>query len=651
MSMRITTGMIAGQYSKNLNQSRNDLSRAQRQSYTYRAFDRVSDDPFAAAQTFQVRRDTELNEDYQSNLSNVQSAVTTAESTLQNVFNVLSNANSSGVLKSINGTMSSDNRSQIATQLVNMSKTILADMNQEYADGYLFAGAGSSGAPFSTDASGNLLYRGINVDTGENTNGASATLQYAYGGSPKTMQINFGKDMGKQLEGYSMNINVGGAESTSVNTSAKTMTVTVPSGTTKKQLQTYLQGTSFSNSLKRAFGITPTDMSGITVGGTAADAVSTALVPATSISESSALSTELSDPSYSITLSGTPGGSLSESIDTVHHTITVGYNEGVTTNQQLQDYLRNCHDIPDAIPSVNVNDLAGFTVSGNPNNIVSNVPSPATSISFGSLSSGALSGYTVVMDGTGTGVSASVDTSAKTITLKYQNGTTTNQQLQNYLQSSDFEDTLNNSVESFSWKNSGITIDNVSEVGGDAVQSSTGGGSISSFVSLSDLANEKVYVDIGLGLKTDANGNIIDQTAYNSALPGISFLGYGKDPTTSASSNAYNLLTKMANILKNSSSTGDALISEMTPYMDSFTNTISHFATQQADVGSKMTFLTTTSSYLTDANTNLQAKDEQVEFVDPADAIMNYYMQRYSYQAALQTGNSILQPTLLDFMK
>ncbi len=549
MSIRITTGMIASGYNSNLNQSRTDLSKAQRQAYTYRAFDQVSDNPFAAGQTFQIRRATDMNEDYQSNLDNVQSAVTTAESTLRDVYSVMTNANTA--LKSVSADKNSSNNSEIATELLNMRNTILSDMNQEYADEYLFSGAGTSQPPFSTDADGNLLYRGINVDTGENTNGASAAVQYSYGGADKTMQINFGTGMKKQLEGYTLSIESGSAGSsfgTAVDTGAKTLKITVPAGKTKGDLQTYLDGTSFSNSLKSAFGITSSDMSGNTVSST------------------------LTDP-----VSGSTSYSLSSNIS------------------------------------------SAFSAAG----------------------------YSIHLDNTGTDAdpAATVDTSAKTITIKYQDSVTTNQQLQDFLKSGSFEDTLNNSVKSFSFDSSGITIDNISEVKGDTVQASTGGGAISSYVNLSSLTNEKVYVDIGLGL----NANAIDQTAYNAALPGINFLGCGTN-SDGVSNNAYNLLTKMANILK-SGDTGTALTSEMSPYMTAYSNTMDNFTVQQADVGSKMTFLTSTDNYLTDVNTNLQTKDENVEYVDPSDAIMNFYMQQYSYEAALQTGNSILQPTLLDFMK
>lgn len=461
MSIRITTSMIASGYSSNLNQSRNDLSRAMRKAYTYRAFDQVSDDPFAAGQTFQVRRATDLNEDYQSNLDNVQGAVTTAESTLRDVYNIMSNADSSStsalqaITAGLNGSMSADNRKQIATELTNMRDSILADMNQEYADEYLFSGAGTSQAPFTVDSKGNLLYRGINVDTGENTNGASASIQYNYGGSQKTMQINFGTGVGKQLDGYTIQLNVAGS-SFGTSLSGHTLTVNVPTGKTKNDLENYMKSSSFQS------------------------------------------------------------------------------------------------DLASAIP--------GFTGS-----------------------------------------------------------------------------------------TSGVTIDNLSEVGGDAVQSSTGGGSISSFVNLSDLSNEKVYVDVGLGLKTAADGSIVDQTAYNSALPGINFLGYGTDKD-GTSKNIYNILTKMANVFSNNSDAG-SIKAAMAPYTTAFSNAMTNFANQQADVGSKMNFLTSTDNFLTDANTNLQTKDEQVEFVDPSSAIVSYYMQQYSYQAAIHTGNSLMQPTLLDFMK
>ena len=49
-------------------------------------------------------------------------------------------------------------------------------------------------------------------------------------------------------------------------------------------------------------------------------------------------------------------------------------------------------------------------------------------------------------------------------------------------------------------------------------------------------------------------------------------------------------------------------------------------------------------------NGNLTERINSIEYVDSAEAILDYQMQKYTYQAALQMGTQILQPTFLDFM-
>jgi flagellar hook-associated protein 3 FlgL len=49
-------------------------------------------------------------------------------------------------------------------------------------------------------------------------------------------------------------------------------------------------------------------------------------------------------------------------------------------------------------------------------------------------------------------------------------------------------------------------------------------------------------------------------------------------------------------------------------------------------------------------NTNIVERIDNIEYVDSAEAIMDYKMQQYVYRAALQMGVQILQPTLLDFI-
>lgn len=476
MSIRITTGMVSNQYSKNLNRETYALNKAATTAYDYRAFEKPSDDPFLAAQTFQIRRELSLNDDYTSNIENVEGAASSAESTLQTVANVLTNAGSTSVLQGITGTSNQSDRDTIATELLTMRESIVTDMNAQYGNRYLFSGAGAYGdAPFSIDSSGNLLYRGINVDTGENTNGASTTVSYDYtdaGGATttKSMQINFGAGIADQLNGYTVSIaSVSDpTDSISVDASAKTITVNLQTDSTKTDLQNLLQGAS-----------------------------------------------------------------------------------GDTT-------------FSDALTAAGI-----------------------------------------------TGISAS-----------------------------DLQE---------------INISNIDDTGSDKVQISNGASSsITDYVNLDDLANETAYVDIGLGMQTDSDGKVVDQSAYNSSMPGISYLGYGtttEDGTSGIPNNVYSLMGKMADLLKDSSLSGTELTTAIKPYMDAFTNSQDNLETGLSTLGTKVNFLDSTNDYITDVNLSLNTKDENTEYVDSADAITNYSMQQYSYQAALQVGTNILQPTLLDFMK
>lgn len=456
--MRITMGMIANQYKTRLNQSLQALSNANIRATNYRSFNKPSDNPFAAAQTYQVRRETEMNLNYQSNLGNVQDSLKTSESTVRLVSDIVSNADSTDVLGAVNGSMTEDTRSAIVKELRSMRDSIVSDMNAKFSDQYLFGGAGTGSPPFSIDADGNLLYRGVNVDTGVNTNGASATVT---NGTSST-QINFGKENGGKLNDYSIVVQSGGED-------------------------------------------------GITV--SADNVITVTLKP--SVNEEG--------------------------------------EEVPPTKKQLQDVLQN--KLKDAMTDAGKStdetdglDFSKITVTGDKNDAAT----------------------------------ATVGTPDK----------------------------------------------------------------ITDKVNLDDLANEKVYVDLGFGLQFDGDGNIVPQSAYNTSLPGISIIGYGMN-ADGTPKNVYSLMGKIADLLDSDNVSMDTI----QPYLDSFRQTESNITTQISDIGAKEKFLTSTQTHLKDTSGNLTEKDNDVEFVEPSDAIMDWMTQQFCYQAALQMGTNILQPTLMDFLK
>ncbi len=233
--MRITMGMVMKQYNTNLNRSLNALNAANQQELTLRKFDKASEDPFSASKAFALRREYLKNQSYQSELNDAADKLTTANSTFLSVKKVLTEAGSGECLQAISDTTSDTGRSAIAKTLRGYQQTILTQMNTQFGDGYLFGGANTNDPPFSVGESGNLLYRGIDVNTGKIE--AGSTLSY------NGAQITLGDT---QFNGYKIQVNTadGATPSASADTSSKTLTVTLPTGAKNSDILTALKASS-----------------------------------------------------------------------------------------------------------------------------------------------------------------------------------------------------------------------------------------------------------------------------------------------------------------------------------------------------------------------------------------------------------------------
>ncbi len=230
--MRITMGMVMKQYNTNLNRSLNALNAANQQELSLRKFDKASEDPFSASKAFALRREYLKNQSYQSELSDAADKLTTANSTFLSIKKVLSEAGSGECLQAISDTTSDTGRSAIAKTLRGYQQTILTQMNTQFGDGYLFGGANTNDPPFSVGENGNLLYRGIDVNTGKIE--AGSTLSY------NGAQITLGDT---QFNGYKIQVNTvaNATPSASADTSSKTLTVTLPTGAKNSDVLTALK--------------------------------------------------------------------------------------------------------------------------------------------------------------------------------------------------------------------------------------------------------------------------------------------------------------------------------------------------------------------------------------------------------------------------
>lgn len=158
-----------------------------------------------------------------------------------------------------------------------------------------------------------------------------------------------------------------------------------------------------------------------------------------------------------------------------------------------------------------------------------------------------------------------------------------------------------------------------------------------------DFPAEDMFYDIGLGLKTDASGNVLPGTALNISNPGSKIFGTGTD-ADGISNNLYNLLGQIADIFES----GD--ISTISPYIEKLETRTSENLVNYANIGQKTNFIDFLSNrYGTDEINGLK-KQQNLEGIDSAKGILEFNMANTAYQAALQMGTKLLQKSLLDYI-
>lgn len=163
---------------------------------------------------------------------------------------------------------------------------------------------------------------------------------------------------------------------------------------------------------------------------------------------------------------------------------------------------------------------------------------------------------------------------------------------------------------------------------------------------LAELAKESVVVDVGIGLsfapgETTPNA----QSGFNVSLPGVAFLGHGRNDDGS-SADLYALLGRLAEQLEQPEAPGE----EAGRMIQQLGEQKKQLLVCVTEVGCRSNFADFVSSRLENSQHNLNTKILNLEYVTHEKAIMEYEMFRYSYQAALSVGNKLLQSSFIDFM-
>jgi len=165
------------------------------------------------------------------------------------------------------------------------------------------------------------------------------------------------------------------------------------------------------------------------------------------------------------------------------------------------------------------------------------------------------------------------------------------------------------------------------------------------------LLGDARYIDIGLSLQFDPlqPTKLDSSTAFNIALPGIKFVGSGTTTVDGQvlSNNLYNLLDQISVGLADpnySSDQMDALLSHFQTQSDKVLVTVT-------EIGSKSSYLDFMTNRLDSESLNMQERQSEIEYADPAKTIIDFKSQEMAYEAALAMGAKVIQPSIFDYIR
>ena len=166
------------------------------------------------------------------------------------------------------------------------------------------------------------------------------------------------------------------------------------------------------------------------------------------------------------------------------------------------------------------------------------------------------------------------------------------------------------------------------------------------------LANEKRFIDIGLGFQENENGQLIESSAFNESLNGLTFLGYGLDEEGDPK-NIYSIVQRLSEIAGSVSDDEDwsqETYDEFYRLVGKLEDASSEFKTQFANMDAGTLKLKNNLDLLKENFYNLDEQTANLEDAEPVEAIENFLWAEYAYNAALKVGNSILSQSLMDYL-
>lgn len=172
---------------------------------------------------------------------------------------------------------------------------------------------------------------------------------------------------------------------------------------------------------------------------------------------------------------------------------------------------------------------------------------------------------------------------------------------------------------------------------------------------LEDISKETLWVDIGMGFQVDSTTHqVVENTAYNSALSGLDFLDFGLDGDGDPN-NIVSIMLEVADQFENydleTDSWGGGGRETVDRLVGKFQDAREEVIDKWAELSGKVTYLNSNQTRLKETFDNLDVERGSIEDIDTADAIMQLVWAQTTYNAALQVGANVIPQSLMDYLQ
>ena len=170
--MKVSTSLFFERASAQLGNVQGSLAKTQEQLSTGKQITKPSDEPDKASTVTRLESEMARQKSYQETLITVQTRLTSQETSLRNVSDVLIRIKELTV-QAANDTISAPDRKAIGLEIIGLRDQLLSQANAQDTNGnFLFAGSRSTQAPYALDANGHITYQGdqsrMKVQVGDN---------------------------------------------------------------------------------------------------------------------------------------------------------------------------------------------------------------------------------------------------------------------------------------------------------------------------------------------------------------------------------------------------------------------------------------------------------------------------------------------------